>query len=405
MTSYAYKAVHSKGRVHKGTMSAANENELAYFLRELDLELIEAKPHPARNNAAFLSTRRRGIPLPARIAFCSQMGDLLGAGLPFTQALDLIIGTMADGAFHDKLATIGNHIRAGENISRAFARDNDVFDAVSVSILAAGETSGDLAATFVRLTQHLQSELTMKRDVTRAVRYPLFLLCLAGGVTTFMMLAVVPQIINFLSNIGQDLPLSTRMLMKGAELFSTLWWIAPPVCIAFYLTLRLLRKLDPALAIKTDRLFLQMPFIGPVIHKLALARLTSSLTLLLKSGLTLPDSLSMARATLGNKAMEQSAFDAHRCLLDGLPLSKATHTLFTTFMIQKLKIGEQSGTLAKTLDEIARGCALEAHGAVETFLGFLEPLLTILVGALLAWIVLAVLGPVYGSLAPLSGGV
>jgi len=404
MTSYTYRAVHRQGHIHKGTMSAANENELAFFLSELNLELIEAKPERNRTSYNLLPMARRAVPLQDRVIFCSQMGDLLTSGIPFTQALELINNTMQDSSFHDKLVIIGNLVKSGTLISRAFAEHADVFDPVFLSILTAGESSGDLAATFQRLTRHLQWEMSMKRDVSRAIRYPLFLLVIACGVTSFMMLFVVPQIINFLTNMGRELPLSTRLLINIAEAFSTLWWSAPPVLLALYLTLRILRKIDLRIATATDALILKLPLLGRVIGKLAMARLTTSLTILLKSSLTLPQSLALATATLDNKSFEQKAGEAHQRLLDGLPLSKAAHMLFTSFMIQKLMIGEQSGTLPKTLDEIAQSCDREAHEAVENFLGLLEPILTIMVGGLLAWIVLAVLGPVYGSLAPLSQG-
>ena len=268
----------------------------------------------------------------------------------------------------------------------------------------AGEKSGDLAATFNRLEQHLKWQAAIRRNVTRALRYPLFLLLIACGVTSFMMLLVVPEIISFLTNIGQDLPLSTRFLIGTAETFEKVWWMAPPVLLLLFLGIRIVHRINGEAAIILDSLVLKLPIVGDVIAKLALARLTSSFTILLKSGLSVPQSLHLASSTLGNAAIERQAAFAHQKLMDGLPLSKAAHILFPPMMIQILHIAEKSATLPKALEEIARSCDREAHDSVESFLGLLEPILTILIGGLLAWIVLAVLGPIYGSLSPLAGG-
>lgn len=401
MASFAYRAVHASGRIQKGHMTAANENELAFYLRQIDLELIEAK------KARRETPRRNGLKLKGGdlIGFCGQMEDLLRAGSPFDEALALVIETLEPGsALAARLAAVAQAIRAGSSVSGAFAASALPYDPVFLALLEAGEQSGDLAATFARLTRQLRRQAQIKRELTRALRYPLFLLAVAFAVTSFMMGFVVPEIVSFLTSLGGELPLATRILLRLAGLFETLWWLAPALALLGWLAVKAGRRLSPAFAERADGWKLALPSWGPVLRKLALARFAASLNILLKSGLSLPDSVRIAGATLGNLFLSARAREAADRLIEGRAFSQASASLFPPPVLQMIKVGEKSGAVPKALEEIARSYDRETQESVAAFLGALEPALTGLIGALLAWIVLAVLGPVYGSLGPLAGG-
>jgi type IV pilus assembly protein PilC len=223
MTSFSYRAVHKTGRVQKGLMAAANENELASVLRGLDLELIEVQQQK----------QSLTIRLPERIdprqktALCAQLRDLLGAGLPFADALDLVIEAMPVDGLQTKLETMAQTLRAGASVHETFAQHKTVFDPVFLAILDSGERSGDLTTAFASLADQMRRRARLQASLRKALRYPLFLAFVAAGVTSFMMAFVVPEIVLFLTGLGTDLPFATRLLIASADIFASLWWSLP----------------------------------------------------------------------------------------------------------------------------------------------------------------------------------
>lgn len=405
MTSFAYRAVHTSGRIQKGHMAAANENELAFVLRQLDLELIEARVQRKGLWASLAENRRERIDPLQKITLCSQLEDLLRAGLPFADSLDLVIEAMPHGLTQTRLVAIAGAIRSGSSVSQAFGQHTRLFDPVFLAILETGERSGNLAESFGRLAEQLRWQNAIKREMYRALRYPLFLLCVVFGVTSFMMGFVVPEIVLFLTSLGTELPFSTRLLIGCADLFALAWWLIPLLGVLFALGLITGRRTSAVFTEKTDGWLLRLPGLGSLFHKMALGRFATSFSHLLKSGLNLQDSLRLARGTLENRFLCARVNEAAAHVESGHALSQAMATLFPPLILQMIKVGEKSGAMTKAFHEIARSYETDIRESVSAFLGTLEPALTLLVGAFLAWIVLAVLGPVYGSLGSMSGGV
>lgn len=402
MPAYRYRAVNAQGYVRRGQILAANENELSHFLSESGLELIEVKPHTPAPLPRWIHQWRDRSPLAQRITLCRQLEDLLRAGLPFSSALQAVIETLPSGMLRGKLEIIARTINHGSSIAAAFAQHPRLFNPVFLAILSAGETGGHLVTTFAQLSKQLRWQERLQKQLSRTLRYPLFLLCLAIGVITFMMTMVVPQVIAFLNSISADLPFVTRLLIIISESFAAWWWIILGGSTLGIAGLLHIRRYSKSLAVRLDRRLLAIPGIGPALHKLAIARFAHSLALLMQGGIDLPSSLRSAAAVLNNRALVEAAYFAEKQLLAGHPFSNATAHVFPPLVTQMLRVGEQSGQLARTLDDVTRYYDDEVQTTIDRFIGSLEPVLTIIVGALLAWVVLAVLGPVYGSLGKLS---
>ncbi|MFA6279652.1 MAG: type II secretion system F family protein [Bdellovibrionales bacterium] len=404
MTAFAYRAVNAAGRLQKGLMTAANENDLASLLRQQDMELIDARERREGPPSLWVNPFKPTLRGEERLLLCGQLRDLLKAGLPFAQALHHVLQAMRDTALRHPLDEIEKKLLAGASITQSFESVPFLFDAVALSILRAGEKNGDLAETFSRLARHFQEQQALRKQLRRAIRYPLFLMVVALSVTGFMMTFVVPQLIAFLTSLGTTLPPMTLFLISSADLFATLWWALPLAALTLAVPLVHLRRRHHAVKITTDRILLSLPVVGVLLQKIALSRLTASFALLIKAGLTLPEALETAAPTCVNAALEAQVVEAKNSLLTGKPLSQATATLFDPLITQRLIVAEKSGTLEAVLDDIAAGFETQAKESIDAFLGALEPALTLSVGGLLAWIVLAVLGPVYGSLTPLAQG-
>ena len=217
-----------------------------------------------------------------------------------------------------------------------------------------------------------------------------------------MMTMVVPRVLDFLNTVAGELPLSTRLLIKVSELFADYWWVALLALAVSIMAVMAFRRHSESFALRSDGWLLALPGLGPTLHKLAVARFAHNFALLLQSGADLPAALHTAKAVLGNRALMATAAEAEQRVLAGQSFSTSTAELFPPFVAQMIRVGEQSGCLTATLENVTRYYDTETQAAVEGFIGALEPALTILVGAILAWVVLAVLGPVYGSLGKLN---
>lgn len=403
MPSYGYRAVHGSGRITQGIATAGNENELAQFLKRADLELIEAREKRSQGiRTPWISFTLRAVKPRSLPLFCSQVADLLKAGVPFLDILDDLAAAMPAGALRDAVSDIVRSLSHGSRISDAFARFPSIFPPVFIAILASGEASGDIASAFEQLAAYTESRVRMNERLGRALRYPLFLVVVAFGVISFMMVLVVPQIIAFLNSIDGQLPPATRFLVMVSNFFGEVWWILGLAALLACGLAMVLRRLSSRAAIFLDGSVLRLPAVGAVMEKLMLARFVQSLAILLQSGLTLPEALRGARDTLGNCALEDRLDRARERIVAGTPLSTAMAAFFPPFALRVLRIGEQGGRLPKALRDIAAHYDREAADGAERMIGMLEPGLTLTIGALLAWVVLAVLGPIYGSLSRMN---
>ncbi|MDD3287755.1 MAG: type II secretion system F family protein [Alphaproteobacteria bacterium] len=393
MPSYNYRAVHASGKIQKGFISASNENELILALKNSGHELITA--HAQTRSSIFKPRLSSG-----RLAsLCGQIADLLRAGVPLLTAITQVkMALPGNDGMSDCLGAIAFDISHGTSLTEAFSHHPKLFDAVFLALLQAGEKSGDPAATFERLSAHLEWKAQISEQIRRALHYPIFLFLVAGSATCFMMAMVVPQIVDFLASIQENPPLSTRLLIKLSYLFSAGWWILLALPVTAAITIAQIRRHSRTAAELFDKALLFIPFIGPIMRQQAMARFAKSLLLLLQSGTSLPESLRIATGTLQNLSLMNFATYAEEYVGAGRPLSYAFAGLLSPFAVQMLLVGEQSGKLTKALDEITRHYENATKNSVNKFIGSLEPALTMLIGGLLAWVVLAVLGPIYGSL-------
>lgn len=399
MPSYRYRAVHTSGRIAQGDVAAANEWELAQYLTDSGLELIEAREKKERTIQWRLPQRVK----PRDLAlFSAHMLDLLKAGVPFMDTLRDIIQTTKSGTFHDALTDILRTINHGSTIAKAFGTHPRIFPDVYIAILAAGESSGNLNETFAHLLRYAEGRARTHEQLRKALRYPLFLLSVALGVVAFMMLMVIPNIILFLSSIDSQLPFMTRLLISISDLFAKCWWIILLmifIAALFIATLR--RNSDNALLI-IDGSILRLPIVGEIVNKLSLARFAHSFSILFQSGVGVLSGLRSAKGTLNNRALEAALEKADRTIQAGRSLSLALEGLLPAPALRMIKVGEQSGQLGKSLNDIAENYDREVTDVTNRLIGSLEPALTIMMGAVLAWVVLAVLGPIYNSLSTLQ---
>lgn len=403
MHAYHYRAVSITGSITQGQMTAADEQAVHDHVRQSGMELITLRRKT--NYSAFLPSlpkRHHAASLLALESFSTHMRDMVRAGVPFIEALRSAIAACEAGTMRDSLNIIERAVGEGQSITQAFSEHSRVFPPLYQALLAAGLASGDLVTTFDHLVRYANSRAATQRHIRRALRYPLFLLVIVSGVTTFMMSMVVPAITQFLRTLDGTLPWTTRALIALSDSITALGWLVPVLAIIGGMALILARRLSTRWARPCDAALLRLPIIGTLIQRLALARFMQSLALLCHSNLGILASLREARGTLGNRALDNAWRDAEEQVRSGLSLSQAAAALVPPAFLRLIRAGEVSGQLTASLNDCATIAARELQESIDAFLALLEPALTILMGLMLAWIVIAVLGPVYNSLSLLN---
>ncbi|MDR2208161.1 MAG: type II secretion system F family protein [Azoarcus sp.] len=390
MSCYRYRACDAHGQIVQGEIEAANHAELETRLRGRGLEPIHIK-------TSRPSWRRQRIPRRELIHFCFHLEQMLGAGVPI---LD-VLADLADGQGHPGVKAVASGLYAeverGQPLSSAMKQHPQVFDEVFRCMLHAGESTGDLAPVLRQIGADLARADELRANARKIVIYPLVVgsvLCVAIAVA---LTQVVPQVATLFRSNGQVLPLSTRLLIGFSDWFRHYAWLLPPIIIALAATLSVAAARQPSLRRRLHSFALRLPLVGPITQRLALARTASLLAMLYASGITVIDAIaSTARAT-PNLVIRQGIETAGTHIAAGQGIASAFEStgFFPRLVTRMLRVGEQTGRIDSALGQLVYFYERDAREAIERLQASIEPALTIVMGLLMLWIAIAVLGPIY----------
>lgn len=403
MPKYRFRAVNTLGHVLKGRMAAANENHLAARLAEMGYELLMFRAQQRVHWARFWS---REDSSQQQILLFTQLAALAGAGVPLATCLEDTAVTMPDSALRDTVRDMIQSLRDGVDFVEAFAQHRHTFAPTVVALLRAGMAGGNPAQAFQQARDHVKWQAELGAMLRRALRYPLFLLVLTLGAMGFMLIGVVPQLIQFMTAQEFALPWPTRTLIWVADMFRLLWWLAPVLLIGGGIAVALLRRASPDFVTFTDGALLRVPGVGTIVGLVERAHFLHHLALMVTCGVPIMDALTTARAALTNRALQRQVTRMVQHVAEGATLAEAftAQRGFSGIVARRAQIGLQGGDLAAQLLETSRELDAEAMQSSKRLIAALEPALTLTVGILLSWIVLAVLVPLYHSLSQLGYG-
>lgn len=395
---FSYRAIDANGRVVTGRMPAMNERELEARLKQTGLEVIDAR---SRKAARFMPVRR--VQRRELIGFCYHMEQTLRGGVLLTDALgDLVDGT-ADRGFRDVLSAMLESVREGSSLSTAMTSHPQAFDEVFIGLIRAGEQSGHLFDAFARIGSSLRWQDELAAKLKKIVSYPAFTLVVLLAVASFMLIYLVPQLSGFIkSTTGGELPLQTRILLSLSEAMVAHWpfFFAAPVVIVASIWAGL-RQAGPALRLRLDRLKLRLPLAGPILEKVALARFASLFGMLYAAGVPVLMSLEVCRGAAGNHWIAHGIARVRELIVDGSGMTEAFQKtqLFPNLVLRMVRIGETTGELDAALANVTYFYNREVEETLQRVQAVIEPMLTVSLGLLLAWLMMAVLGPVYDLIA------
>lgn len=321
------------------------------------------------------------------------------AGIGLLESLSDAKDTADNATLRDIFTDIHKNVTEGASLSETMKNYPNVFNPLYISLIAAGEETGDMVSSYRKLISYLKWVDDMQSKVKKATRYPIILLVVIILTISIMMGVVVPQIVGFIDNLNQELPFYTVWLVNTSNFFQLywLWIIITPVCI--FLGLKIARSSSRDFAYHYDALMLKSPVFGPIIRKINIARYSQTFGSLYSSGIDVLKALGASKKTIGNLALYDALEEIEQSVLNGASLSDsfAKSGEFPNLIIRMLKIGEESGNLSGTMAQVSEFYTKDVDEAVEGLITMIEPALTLIMGVMLLWIAAGVFGPIYGS--------
>jgi type IV pilus assembly protein PilC len=375
---------------------AENEMDLEARLKDLGLDLVDAKEVRSRSKSAGKNTKVKTKDL---IIMCMHLEQLDRAGVPLHDALADVRDSTESAKLKDVLTGVYESVKTGILFSKALSAYPRVFNDVFVGLIAAGEKTGNLSMSFVHLGEHLKWSDDLRRKVKKATRYPIVLLLVLSGVITALMMFTVPKMLDFIKSQGFDIPLHTRALIAVSDAFASYWYLILGTPVIAIFMLMLFYRINEGFAYRIDALALKMPLIGPVIRKIDMARFTHFFAVMFNSGIDVIESLHSARGVVNNRILKESINLVITNVTDGNSITSSLRLShqFPNLVIRMFKVGEDSGNLNDALENINFFYNREVNDAVDSLVGAIQPILTVVMGALIFWIIAAVFGPLYQS--------
>lgn len=392
MALYTYKAMTSAGRMVFGRLEAINLIDLEMRLKRMELDFVNGEPVKEGGFLAGGKVTRREL-----INFCFHLEQLERAGVPLIESLTDLRDTLENPRFREVVAGMIESIEGGKTLSQAMAEHPRVFDEVMVSLIRAGEDTGALPEVLANLLESLKWQDELAAHTKKLVMYPAFLGTVVVAITLFMMIYLVPKMAGFIKTMGQQLPGHTRFLIATSEFFVSYWYLVVGVPILAGIAVTALVKTNEAARYRFDDIKLRIPYIGAILRKIILSRFASVFAMMYASGITILDSIKATEDVVGNLVIKEGLERAGALIGDGQNVTVAFQNvgLFPPLVLRMLRVGENTGALDTALINVSYFYNRDVRESIERVQAMIEPVMTVTIGLILGWIMMAVLGPIY----------
>jgi type IV pilus assembly protein PilC len=395
MRKYSYKARDSKGRIVAGDVEAADDLSAAKLLRSKGFIITNLAP--ARENImASIARMRGGISLTDLSGFTRQLATMINAGLPITEALS-ILRMQANQNLTPVITQVLADVEGGESLSKAMARHPKAFSTTYISLIKSGETGGVLDKVLARLADNLEKEREFRGKVKTAMVYPAIIVIGMVIVALIMVIFVIPRLISLYDQFNAELPLTTKILAAVTGLFTNFWPLLLVLAIIGWYSYSKFKE-TPYGKRKIDEFIFKIPLVGDLQRQIILTELTRTLSLMVGSGVPILDAISVTTAATKNTVISDALRDIGRRVEKGFPisLSFAKHPeAFPYIVVQMVAVGEETGKMDEVLDKISRVFEIESDQKVKALTTAIEPLIMIVLGIGVAFLVISIILPIY----------
>jgi len=398
MPLFNYKAVAANGKALAGQIDALNIVDLELRLKRMGLDLVVGGP--TKRGAAF----GRAITRPDLINFCFHLEQLSSSGVPVVEGLTDLRDSVENPRFKEVISGLIEGIQGGQNLSGALSNYPEVFNPVFRSLVKAGEDTGRLPEVLRSLTENLKWEDEITAQTKKLVMYPAFVGTVVLAVTFFLMIYLVPQMVSLIKNMGQTIPLHTRALIATSNFLISYWWLVIGAPIAIFFGLKIAARTNPVLRHRLDAFKLGLPMVGPILRKIILSRFASVFALMYSSGITILDAIRSSEEIAGNLVIQEGLRAVGQEIADGKNVTAAFQDvgMFPPLVVRMLRVGESTGALDTALLNVSYFYNREVRESIAKIQVLIEPTLTVVMGVLLGWVMLSVLGPIYDTISKMK---
>lgn len=396
MPEFTFTVRDEKDHRTSGTIEAADQETALKMLSEKNLvvtklTIIRRKKMNPLSLFGFGRLRIKGEEL---LLFTQEMAAMLDSGIPLKKATDIMISDSENPALRQILIDISSGVGSGSQLSEVLKRYEGVFNKLYVSMVSAGEAGGNLPLILKRLANYIESSETLKQKVKSALYYPVMVISFALVMVTFIFIFGIPRLQSIYEGFGSELPLPTRIFLDIAKFLGAAWPYLLVILIvaAFFLT-RFARTKSGQLLF--DGLKLNLFLIGPLLKKLAISRFARTLSTLYSSGVPILKAMELVSGSMGNRVMEEVVLKAVKSLREGELIAEPLRRskVFTQMSISMIAAGEETGALESMLDKLADFYETQVEISLKAMTGLLEPIIMIVVGIIIAFVVIVLALP------------
>ena len=429
MPNYIYEAMDASGKTQKGRKEAASEEELKNLLKNQGLfpTSIKAADKPAEKAAA---KAKPGAPAKAKgksggggfnfninlgpsvinekdlTVLTRQLAILLDAGLPLIRSLKTLSRQATNPVVRTTLDETAVSVEGGSTFSEALGQHPKSFDKLYLNMIRAGEAAGKLELILDRLATFREKAAKIQGKVKSAMVYPCIIITIAVGITTMLMILIVPKFKKTFTELleGEPLPGLTQFVMGISDFLIEQWYYVVPGIIGFVIALKIILKV-PFLKFYLDWVRYRMPLIGPIVSKTAISRFSRTLGTLLGSGVPILNALNIVKETSGNEVVAQAISVVYEAVKEGEGMAKPLQStkIFPEMVISMIEVGEETGKLPEMLDKIADTYDEEVDNAVAALTSMIEPIMMVGLAVVVGGIVIALFMPMIKIIEKLGG--
>jgi type IV pilus assembly protein PilC len=410
-TKFKFEAKDAEGKVVKGQVTAASQADAVADLRRRKLQPVEVKKAggfgffggkdkgPKKNQAKKASAKKGELEV-----FTRQLSTMLSAGIPMLEALEILAEQAESPGFAFCLDKVVSDIRSGSDLSKALEPHKKVFSYIYVSMIRAGEVSGQIDIILTRLAEYLEASAHLKAEIKSAMTYPVISLVLVIGIASFLMIGIVPSFKPVFESLEVELPGLTVFIMDIAFFMKDYWYLIFGGMAAAFFGLRQACK-TPKGAMLKDQFMLRVPVFGILFKKVALSRFARTFSTLIKSGVPILGAMEIVSDTAGNLVISEIVNKAKDSVKNGDSLSEpfGRSTIFPPMVVKMMAIGERSGALDALLEKIAEFYDQQVEAEVKGLTSMIEPIMIAVMGVIVGGIVLAVFLPIFKLQEKLAG--
>jgi type IV pilus assembly protein PilC len=392
--TFQYKVRDRAGNVTTGSLVADSEALVLARLREQGLTPLDVKQE--RRGIGQIEIGGKKVKLKQIAVFSRQFATMVNSGLPILRGLSILAEQTENKELARVLGEARLDVEQGSSLSGALSKHDHVFNNLYISMVRAGETGGSLDSTLVRLAEMIEREVQLRGKIKSAMTYPVAVVALVILIMSAMLLFVVPQFESIYASLDAKLPLPTRSLLFLSDVFKTYWFMFVGAVLVGRFFFRRWKKTESGRLV-VDSLKLRAPVFGSLFHRTALSRFSSTLAMLLRSGVPILQALEIVSETVSNKVIGKAIIDVQLSVRDGESIAKplTKHAVFPPMVIQMIAVGEETGQVDTMLEKIAQFYDQEVEAAVDALTSLIEPILIAVIGGCVGAAVVALYLPMF----------